>query len=59
VEKVKRTYGSLVFDGVLVNDSMLVPQLRTGLPMRFDLGSIHEARLGDQEPVRRHGTLGD
>jgi hypothetical protein len=53
VEKVRRKYGSLEFDGVLVNDSLLVPELRKGLPMRFDLLSIQEARFGAEEPIRR------
>jgi hypothetical protein len=53
VEKVHRKYGSLEFDGVLVNGSALVPELRKGLRMRFDLHSVQEARFGDEEPIRR------
>ncbi len=53
VKKVRRTYGYLEFDGVLVNDSALVPELRTGLPMQFNSSRIQAVRLDDEDPVRR------
>lgn len=53
VKKVGRSYGALEFEGVLVNDSVLVQTLRAGLPMEFDLSSIQQVRLNDDEPVRR------
>jgi len=53
VKKVRRSYGSLEFEGILLNDSALVPELHTGLPMEFGSNFIQEVRLNDDEPVRR------
>jgi hypothetical protein len=51
VTKVKRAYGGLQFLGPLGSDSVIVPELRAGLPMNFD--TIQEFRLNDEPPVRR------
>lgn len=54
VKKVNRSYGALEFEGVLVNDSVLVPELRAGLPMEFGSSFIREVQWNDDKPERRH-----
>ena len=51
VTSVRRSYGGLEFDGVLKSQSVLVPQLREGLPMRFAGRRIQASRLNDEPPV--------
>ncbi len=54
VTSVRRTYGYLEFDGILTGTSSLIPQLREGLPMRFEGFSVSALRLNDETPVYRH-----
>jgi tetratricopeptide (TPR) repeat protein len=53
VTAVRRTYGSLEFDGNLKHDSRLVPQPRAGLPMRFGEYEVRAWRLNAEAPVYR------
>lgn len=53
VEKVRRTYGGLEFDGVLKNTSTLVPLLRENLSMTFDTDRIAAWRSNGEEPTYR------
>ncbi len=53
VTAVERDYGSLKFDGVLRNDSVLVGQLRAGLPMRLSEFQVRRWRLDDGPIVER------
>lgn len=52
-KSVRRSYGNLEFDGILKNQSNLVPQLREGLPMRFESSFITAWRLNDEAPMYR------
>ena len=53
VQKVRRTYGGLEFDGVLKNTSTLVPLLRENLPMTFDADRVTAWRSNGEEPTYR------
>lgn len=53
VTKVQRSYDSLQFEGVLRTSSQLIPELQSGLPMRFDEYNVVSWQLDDQPPRQR------
>jgi hypothetical protein len=53
VSTVRRTSGSLEFDGTLLNQSLLVSELKPGLSAKLYQYEIRAFRLDDADPVYR------
>ncbi len=53
VRSVKRTYGKLRFEGPLIASSVLIPELRAGLNVRFGYHEIRAWRLNSERTVIR------
>jgi hypothetical protein len=53
VRKVKRIYNTMTFEGELISNSVLLPELRAGLSMEVHSDYIQKARLNNEEPVER------
>jgi hypothetical protein len=53
VTRVRRVYGNLEFDGVLKGNSVLISELRAGLPVTLHADRVRAIQIDDEPVVRR------